>query len=265
MPRPPNEKSIEAQKLWKKGKKLVEIAKRLDVPAATVRRWKCTQDWEGTKKKENERSDIKKTSVRKRGAPFGNKNAVGGKGNPHPNPPPDMTKHGGYSQVYWDTLDEDEKALIEGMPKDEEMLLIEQIQLCAIRERRIMKAINKYRNKDNGKSDNIAISDIERLDMKRTFKSADEEEQYNKIQENKVKAGEILPGKPYRVTTHTTNADFIILRLEQELSSVQNKKTKAIEALAKLRLEKQKQEQQQTGNEAVNDWIAAVMEDDNNE
>lgn len=69
---------------------------------------------------------------RKRGAPKGNKNAVGGRGNPKAKPP-DATKHGGYSAVYWDTLDEDEKNLIEDMPKDEEELLIEQIQLFSVR------------------------------------------------------------------------------------------------------------------------------------
>lgn len=44
-------------------------------------------------------------------------------------------KHGAYSSVYWDVLDESEKDMIEDIPMDEEMLLIEQIQLFAVRER----------------------------------------------------------------------------------------------------------------------------------
>ena len=55
-------------------------------------------------------------------------------------------KQGIHSSVYWDVLDESEKDMIEDIPMDEEMLLIEQIQLFAVRERRIMIAINKYRN-----------------------------------------------------------------------------------------------------------------------
>lgn len=62
MARSPNEKAAEAQKLYKKGIKLVEIADRLGVPAGTVRRWKSTYCWEGEQK--SERSD-KKANVRK--------------------------------------------------------------------------------------------------------------------------------------------------------------------------------------------------------
>ncbi|MBE6070041.1 MAG: hypothetical protein E7211_20485 [Clostridium lundense] len=64
MPREPNPKVKEAEELFKKGLKLVEIANRLDIPQGTVRRWKLTYKWD------NERSS-------KRGAPKGNKNAVG--------------------------------------------------------------------------------------------------------------------------------------------------------------------------------------------
>ena len=47
--------------------------------------------------------------------------------------------------------------------------------------------------------------------------------------------------------------------MEQELSTVQSKKTKAIEALSKYRLEKAKMESESAGNDAVDDWIAAVL------
>ena len=55
------------------GMKLVDIAAELGVPASSVRRWKSTQKWD------NERSENKKTNVRKKGAPKGNKNAKGNK------------------------------------------------------------------------------------------------------------------------------------------------------------------------------------------
>ena len=43
------------------------------------------------------------------------------------------------------------------------------------------------------------------------------------------------------------------------LSTVQSKKTKAIEALSKYRIEKARLESESAGNDAVDDWIAAVL------
>ena len=53
----------------------------------------------------------------------------GGSGNPNPNPPPDRTKHGGYVPVFMDALDSDEQELLESIPEDTELQLMEQIQL----------------------------------------------------------------------------------------------------------------------------------------
>ena len=93
--RSPN--SIEAEEMYKRGMKLVDIAKKLDVPASTVRRWKSTQNWDGdTKKKKNERSQKKKTSARHKGGQLGNKNAVGNKGGPLKPGDKIAEKHGAY-------------------------------------------------------------------------------------------------------------------------------------------------------------------------
>ena len=87
MARAPNEKAEKAKKLYFKGMKLVEIAKKLNIPAGTVRRWKSTQHWDDELNNDsngncNERSS-KKTSVRdksanarKRGGRRGNHNAT---------------------------------------------------------------------------------------------------------------------------------------------------------------------------------------------
>lgn len=255
MPRLPNEKIREAEKLYKSGVKLVDISKKLGVPEGTVRRWKHDKEWDKkSEKRQSERSDNKsddKANVRKRGAPKGNQNAKGGRGNPNPK----TTKHGGYAPVFMDVLDEDEQKLVAMVPENEEELLLEQIQLFSIRERRILKAINKYLEM-NGE---VAVADVSRFEEKRSFKDKEEETEYDRRQKIKVDNGDILPGKPYNIQTHTANKDMVIARLEQELSTVQGKKTKAIEALAKLRLEKAKLESESAGNEAVDDWIAAVI------
>lgn len=264
MPRAPSERMNEAEKLFNDGMAMVEIAKKLGVSDGTVRSWKNRYGW-GDKSKKNKRNVAKKENKksatlqkRKKGGQPQNKNAKGGSGNPNPNPPPDMTKHGGYVPVFIDALDEDEQVLVTTVPEDTELQLMEQIQLFSIRERRILKAINKYREQKG----DVAIADVARMESKRLFKNKEEEAEYNRRQKIKVDNGDILPGKTYSISTHTSNKDLIIARLEQELSTIQSKKTKAIEALSKYRMEKAKLERESAGNNAVDDWIAAVLGED---
>ena len=56
MPRAPNEKVNEAYSLYRQGVPLVEIAKRLEMPAGTVRRWKSVYKWDGERSNKSERS-----------------------------------------------------------------------------------------------------------------------------------------------------------------------------------------------------------------
>lgn len=165
-------------------------------------------------------------------------------------------KHGAYSAVYWDVLDEAERDMIEDIPMDEEMLLIEQIQLFAVRERRIMAAINKYRNMKG----EVSLYGFNRSESKRTFKSEEDKQLYEERIEEKVTAKERLPGDMYNMQTTMENKDNMIARLEKELSTVQSKKTKAIEALAKLRLEKQKIAGESNRNDAVLLWAEKIKD-----
>lgn len=234
--------SIEAEKLYKEGMLLVDIAKKIGKPEGTVRRWKSTQNWDGVDKKstknESERSGKKKTNVRKaRGAPKGNKNSVG-----HAPSVPvgneNALKHGGYSSIYWDTLDEEEKEMLESMKLDEEAQLQEQITLFSIRERRIMKAINKYRDMKSG----VYINNVVKRERKRRFADKDEEELYKERIFDKVSSGDRLPGESFDIQTMTSSTVDLVARLERELTSVQRAKTKALESLAKIRNEKAKEQ-----------------------
>ena len=203
--RSPN--SIEAEEMYKNGMKLVDIAKKLDVPASTVRRWKSTQNWDGdAKKKKNERSQKKKTSARHKGGQLGNKNAVGNKGGPLKPGDKIAEKHGAYSSVYWDVLDESEKDMIEDIPMDEEMLLIEQIQLFAVRERRIMAAINKYRNM-NGE---VSLFGFARTEDKRAFKSDEDKQLY---EERIGRQDPLIPYKAMMEVLYPTQMERISARL----------------------------------------------------
>ncbi len=71
--RAPNPEVEKAKEMYYSGMKLVDIAKELNVPASSVRRWKSTHKWD------NERSEKEKANARpkKVGAPKGNKNAKG--------------------------------------------------------------------------------------------------------------------------------------------------------------------------------------------
>lgn len=252
--------SIEAEKLYKSGMLLVDIAKKLGKPEGTVRRWRSTQNWDGVdkskgKKNENERSDKTKTNVRKsRGAPKGNKNAVG-----HAPSVPignqNALKHGGYSSVYWDTLSEEELEMVHTTPDNEEDLLMEQISLFSIRERRLMKAIAKYKDVKSG----VYINNVIKNETKRRFEDKAEEQAYKEAIHKKVENNERLPGESYGIQTTTTATIDLVARLERELTSVQSKKTKAIESLAKLRFEKQRIDGEGKGNELVQTWAQAVI------
>lgn len=65
MARQPNPKAKVAEKLYKKGYKLVDIANQIEVPASTVRRWKHQYDWDKKRsEKNNERFTKKKDGVK---------------------------------------------------------------------------------------------------------------------------------------------------------------------------------------------------------
>lgn len=264
MPRARSPNSIEAEKLYKGGMKLVDIAKKIGVPDGTVRRWKSTQNWDGdSKKKQSERSEIKedkdKPSVRKkRGGQPGNQNTKGkqnAKGHGAPKGTQNALKHGGYSSVYWDTLDEEEQMLLEEFPEDEEELLVQQIKLFTVRERRLMKSINKYKEAKGG----VYVAGASRFENKRAFKDKEDEELYADIVREKVNNRDRMPGESYQLTTNTSSTVDLVSRLERELTSVQSKKTKAIDSLAHIRAEKHRIAGESKGNELVRTWAQSVL------
>lgn len=76
MARAPNEKVKEAYELYKKGYKLVEISKKLDVPDGTVRRWKKTYSWDNERSEnKSERSQKNDKKIKSKGGQPKNKNA----------------------------------------------------------------------------------------------------------------------------------------------------------------------------------------------
>ncbi len=211
---------------------LIEIATKLKVSSGTVRGWKSKDQWE---QKLNETLPKKQMecSKRTRGGQTGNKNAE---------------THGAYSKTYWDTLDDEELDLIHSMTDAEEEQLIMQLQMFSIRERRFMKNIKKYQEIEQ-ENHGLAVEEVSKTKKMEDLMNMDGESiasgKYKKVKESTV--------------TKTKAVMNSIMALEAELTKVQRAKTKAIEALSKYRLEKAKLESESAGNDTVDDWIAAVL------
>ena len=232
--------------LFKKGLKYKEIAEKLGVPESTVKSW-ATRYWKkgkvasekvASKKKKVATEDATSTTPKPRGAPRGNANGVGNKGGAPPGNQNAVT-HGGYSAILFDTLDETEHSMINQMQPNEEQLLVDEINLLTVRERRIMQRIQEYQKAP------VAIYGTVRTEHKRAFDSPEDEQLYNERIQEKIDAKERLPGREY--TTHTTTeASYsIVLKLEEALTRCQAQKQRAIDSLYKLREERRANNQAQ--------------------
>ena len=135
MPRKPDERVQQAKELFQQGSKLVEIAKRLDLPEGTVRRWKSTYKWNDDRSdKKSERSDKNK------GGQPGNRNAAG-HGAPKKNS--NAEKHGLFRKY----LPDEAFSIIQEMPEDPLDVLWDQIQIAyvaIIRSQQIMYVADKH-------------------------------------------------------------------------------------------------------------------------
>lgn len=243
--------------LFKKGLKYKDISKELGVPESTVKSW-AARYWKKEKdatKKVAEKSkkvatkDATKPPGKKSGGQPGNVNAVGNKGGSAPVGNQNAFKHGGYAAILFDTLDEDEHSLIDQMEPNEEQMLIDEINLLTIRERRILQRIQEAQKAPLGVSGSV------RTETKRVFDSKEDEKLYNERIREKIEAKERLPGREYSMHTTTEASYSIILKLEEALTRCQAQKQKAIDSLNRIR-----QAQGSKGGALADDWISAVID-----
>lgn len=240
MPRARSPDSIKAEQMYHDGKLLKDIAEELGVPAGTVRRWKSTQKWDADKderspKKKPAKKASKKTNARKkkRGAPKGNKNAVGNKSSAPRNQK--AVKHGAYRAVFFNFLGDEDKELLENMTDfDTEDRLIMEIQVLTIRERRVMAAIEEK------KKDPLYISSINQIRKERVFAKGEEGEkekqEYKRLKEIAVAAGVAFPGEAGEKDTRTEATIDLIARLDRELTSIQKQISADLKQLEDLRM-----------------------------
>jgi uncharacterized protein YjcR len=243
-------KRDQAFEIWKNSggtKKLNEIAEELGVSPGTVRGWKNKDAWEeklnGTfqknkrnvPKKEMERSKPKrgapfgnKNAVgNKGGAPLGNKNAVGNKGGAAPLRNTNAVKTGEFKSLWYDTLDEEEKELVNQIEVVEPIQqVIDEIKLYSFREAFIMKRIKAIKE---------GMTSAQKRVLKQLKKIKD------KVQvEDPLKGGyRIIEKEDYKMVDaeiEEITADPIeqVLAHEEALTRVQDKKVKAIDLLFKM-------------------------------
>lgn len=154
MARAPDQKAEEARKLFDSGLKLIEISEKLGVPEGTVRSWKNRYKWECNVAKE------KRNVAKKKGGQPGNKNAEGHGGTGPPGNK-NAIKTGEFESLFFDTLDAEEQKLIQTVQPDKEQLLLREIQLLTVRERRMLKRIDQLRQLEEPNS--VVDSEGERI------------------------------------------------------------------------------------------------------
>lgn len=138
MARAPDQRVEQARALYAKGLKLIDIASQLGIPEGTVRSWKNRHNWDCNVAKE------KRNAAKRKGGQPGNKNAEG-HGGTGPPQNKNAVKTGEFETLFFDTLEPEERTLAEMIRPDKEQLLLREIQLLAVRERRMLKRIQSLR------------------------------------------------------------------------------------------------------------------------
>lgn len=250
----------QAKEIWLKsnGKKVLkELANELNVSDSQIRKWKSIDKWADELK--GNVTNSKSNVTNKGGAPPGNKNAVGNKGNKSASPPKrnkNAVKTGEYETIFADLLSDEEKDIYSNMNDDPFFILEEEIRILKIRQYRMLKRI---KDAEAGLND----EEVERL------------QQLRKVKEPSVIDGKMVTVKrevlkDVQITRKTFRKLDDILAIEEALTRISNQLTKAIKqqnALlasdAKLQLLKVQTEKVKASLDATNgDMDMPVFIDD---
>lgn len=250
MARAPDARAEQAKELFLSGKKLIEISEALGVPEGTVRSWKNRYGWEG-----NANATLRKPKcnvAKRKGGQPGNKNAIGNRGGAAPENNKNAVTTGEFETLLFDCLEPDELQLVAAVPTDKERLLLQEIQLLTVRERRMLKRIEDLRDCD--------FTTVKK-------KKGTEKDKWTDLKEDQAVLGQIqsiedaltrVQGRKQRAIESLHKFGFDDARLEIELMKVE---------LATLKIGGQEAEQEDDGflaalnTEAESLWEAGA--DDN--
>lgn len=209
----------QAFKLWCEGnrtRKLSSIAKELGIQSSLVRKWKHIDNWE-------ERPD---PGPKRRGAPRGNKNAIGNKGGGAPERNKNAMTHGEYLTIWEDVLDPEERVKLMFVETDPLKQVDNHIRFFELRERRMLQL---RANIVNGVEDD-EIQSIYQL-AKKQIGEIPEFDDEGYLEMVPVR-GEVMT-EVQRTKKKRSKLEQI-LAIEDALTRVQEKKMKAIDLKCKI-------------------------------
>lgn len=217
----------EAKKIWLESngeKQLKEIASELNVSDSQIRKWKSQDKWSAELKSNvtNGKSNV----TNQGGAPIGNQNAKGNKGNSKASPPKrnnNALKTGEYETIFFDTLSDEEKDIYSSLDDDPSFVLSEEIRLLKIRQLRMMKRIKEA---ESGLND----EEVDHLQQMRKIKTPIEKDGKKLEIKREVMQDVQVSRKTYRKIDD-------ILSIEDALTRISNQLTKAIKQLNALATE----------------------------
>mgnify|MGYP002677779022 CR=1 FL=1 len=238
----------EAKKIWLESngeKQLKEIASELNVSDSQVRKWKSQDKWSAELKSNvtNGKSNV----TFQGGAPIGNQNAKGNKGNSRASPPvgnKNALKTGEYETIFFETLSDEEKDIYSSLNDDPSFVLSEEIRLLKIRQFRMMKRIQQA---EAGLND----EEIERLQQLRKIKTPIEKDG-RKLEIKR----EVMQDVQVSRKIHRKIDD--ILSIEDSLTRISNQLAKAIKQMNELYITDYKTDLMKAQTEKIQAEIADI-------
>lgn len=238
----------EAKRIWLESngeKQLKEIASELNVSDSQVRKWKSQDKWSAELKSNvtNGKSNV----TNQGGAPIGNQNAKGNKGNSRASPPvgnKNALKTGEYETIFFETLSDEEKDIYSSLNDNPSFVLSEETRLLKIRQFRMMKRIQQA---EAGLND----EEVERLQQLRKIK--------NPIEKNGKKLEikrEVMQDVQVSRKTHRKIDD--ILSIEDSLTRISNQLAKAIKQMNELYITDYKTDLMKAQTEKIQAEIADI-------
>ncbi|EOS7906102.1 small subunit of terminase [Enterococcus hirae] len=214
----------EAKKIWLESngeKQLKDIAAELNVSDSQIRKWKSIDKWSAELK--GNVTNAKGNVTNQGGAPFGNQNAKGNKGNSRASPPKrnkNALKTGEYETIFYETLSDEEKDIYSNLNNDPSFVLSEEIRLLKIRQLRMMKRIKQSES-------GLNEEEIERLQQLRKIKTPIEKDGRKLEIKREVMQDVQVSRKKHRKIDD-------ILSIEDSLTRISNQLSKAIKQMNEL-------------------------------
>ena len=225
------DKKEQAKRMYEEGLKYKDITEKLSIPLNTLKSWRKRYDWQRG-------GATLRVQPNNRGAPKGNQNAIGNKGNSRASPPvgnKNALKTGEYETIFFETLSDEEKDIYSSLNDDPSLVLSEEIRLLKIRQLRMMKRIQQA---EAGLND----EEIERLQQLRKIKTPIEKDG-RKLEIKR----DVMQDVQVSRKTHRKIDD--ILSIEDSLTRISNQLAKAIKQMNELYMNEYRTDLMKAGGE----------------